>query len=165
MGEPASRLRLSSYLYRWWQGITILPDILRQVERSSRQVRIESRVLERHARVAKVRISQRVERRAGQALPRDQRLRPALLVGVGQGVVDGPGARVPDQRPRARQREPVGRAGPRAVLRRAHGDDVVGRRRRRAPEPDDGALPVVAVPGAVRGRVFWEIPGRGGGEG
>lgn len=57
------------------------------------------------------------------------------------------------------ERVPIGRAVPPAMSRRAHSEDVIGRRRGRVGNPDDNTFPVVAVAQVLRGVVLGEVPG------
>lgn len=121
------------------------------------QILLKIPVPERHIRRPKIRRLQRIPRRLGQALPRHQRLLPALHVRETHLVVDGEDVVVLDQRPAFGAQRRAGAGLEAAVAGRGDAEER-GRRGGRRVEPDDDALPVVAVAEPGAGRVFGEVP-------
>ena len=116
------------------------------------EVALEVAILERHVRRAEVRVLKRGTRRIREALPGDQGLLAADGRREAELVVDRPDAVVLNERARAgergrgRRREAAVSGGGRPEDRRLVLARVV--------DPNDDALPVVAVAEAVRGLVL-----------
>lgn len=125
------------------------------------QIVLEICVLEWHVGRSEIRVLQCSPRHSWHRLPCHQWLLSSNSIRQSALVVHRPAVIILDQRRRSGlfERVFIGRAVPSAVGRWTYGEDVIGRSRGRVGDPDDNALPVVAVAQILRGVVLREIPG------
>lgn len=74
-------------------------------------------------------------------------------------MIHRPDTKILNQRRRARQGKPIGRAIPATVRRRANGKDIVRRDGTRVRKPDNHAFPVMSMTEFSRRRVLRHVPG------